>query len=38
MDLLWYWLAGLLLIVAAVRCVYWYSIYQMKRSENNKDG
>lgn len=38
MDLLWYWLAGLLLTVAAVECVYWYSTYQMKRSENNKDG
>ncbi len=38
MDLLWYWLVGLLLTIAAVGCIYGYAAYQMKRSENHKDG
>ncbi len=38
MDLLWYWLAGLMLTIAAVGCVYWYAAYQAKRGRSNKDG
>lgn len=36
MDSLWYWLAGLLLAIAAGGDVYWYAAHQAKRSENHK--
>jgi hypothetical protein len=36
MDLLWYWLGGLLLTVALVGGVYLYAAYQVKRPRGNK--
>ncbi len=36
MDLLWYWLAGLLLTIVAVGGVYWYAAHQAKRNGNHK--
>lgn len=38
MDLLWYWLVGLLLTIAAVGGVYWYAAYQAKRCGSGKEG